>query len=165
MRVVVPVMSQAVEKFFGSSLGDASLAIASPSGKAALPVTDETFDVVVAGLALNWIPDPGAAVIEMERVVWPGGTVGAYVRDYAGEMQLVRTFWQAEVALDPAAAALERARQFPLCQPAPGQSKARSNSTPRAAKPGTLPIHGGHGRRFSRRWGVIGTGFKIPQLC
>ena len=77
MRVVVPVMSQAVEKFFGSSLGDASLAIASPSGKAALPMTDETFDVVVAGLALNWIPDPGAAVIEMERVVWPGGTVGA----------------------------------------------------------------------------------------
>ena len=34
-------------------------------------------------------------------------------------MQLVRTFWQAAIALDPAAAALDRARQFPLCQPAP----------------------------------------------
>jgi SAM-dependent methyltransferase len=85
----------------------------------ALPMPGETFDAVVASLALNWIPDPEAAITEMARVVQPGGTVGAYVWDYAGEMQLVRTFWQAAIALDPAAAALDQARQFPICQPEP----------------------------------------------
>jgi SAM-dependent methyltransferase len=85
----------------------------------ALPMKSETFDAVVAGLVLNWVPDSEAAVAEMARVVRPGGIAGAYVWDYAGEMQLVRTFWQAATALDPAAAALDQARQFPLCQPAP----------------------------------------------
>jgi SAM-dependent methyltransferase len=85
----------------------------------ALPMAGETFDAAVAGLALNWIPDAEAAVAEMARVVRSGGTVSAYVWDYAGEMQLVRTFWQAAIALDPPAAALDQARQFPLCHPAP----------------------------------------------
>jgi hypothetical protein len=34
-------------------------------------------------------------------------------------MQLVRSFWQAAIVLDPAAAALDQSRQFPICQPAP----------------------------------------------
>jgi ubiquinone/menaquinone biosynthesis C-methylase UbiE len=71
----------------------------------ALALRSATVDVVVAGLALNWIADPAAALAEMARVVRPGGTVAAYVWDYAGAMQLVRTFWQAAIALDPAAAA------------------------------------------------------------
>jgi SAM-dependent methyltransferase len=85
----------------------------------ALPIPGEIFDVAVAGLALNWISDPEAALAELARVVHPGGTVGAYVWDYAGEMQLVRTFWQAAIALDPDAARMDQARQFPLCQPEP----------------------------------------------
>jgi SAM-dependent methyltransferase len=71
----------------------------------------------VAGLALNFVPDPEAAVTEMVRVTRPGGIVGAYVWDYGGEMQLVRTFWQAAIALDPTAAIWDQGRQFPICQP------------------------------------------------
>jgi hypothetical protein len=55
----------------------------------------------------------------MVRTARPGGTVAAYVWDYSGEMQLVRTFWHAAIALDPAAAEHDRGRQFPICQPEP----------------------------------------------
>jgi SAM-dependent methyltransferase len=85
----------------------------------ALPTAGDAFDVAVAGLSLNFVPEPALAVAEMVRAVRGGGTVGAYVWDYAGEMQLVRSFWQAAIALDPAAAALDQGRQFPLCQPEP----------------------------------------------
>jgi SAM-dependent methyltransferase len=85
----------------------------------ALPVASDTFDVVVAGLVLNFIPDQETAATEMVRAARPGGTVGAYLWDYGGAMQFVRLFWQAAVALDPAAAAWDQARQFPICQPEP----------------------------------------------
>jgi hypothetical protein len=55
----------------------------------------------------------------MARVARPEGTVGAYVWDYAGEMQLVRFFWRAAIALDPAAAAWDQGRQCPICRPEP----------------------------------------------
>jgi SAM-dependent methyltransferase len=82
-----------------------------------LPVASEADDAVVAGLSLNFVPEPELAVAEMVRATRHGGSVGAYVWDYGGEMQLVRTFWQAAIALDPAAAAWDQARQFPICQP------------------------------------------------
>jgi SAM-dependent methyltransferase len=85
----------------------------------ALPVSSEAFDAVVAGLALNFVPEPEGALAEMVRAARSGGTVAAYVWDYAGEMQLVRTFWQAAIALDPAATAHDQGRQFPICQPEP----------------------------------------------
>jgi SAM-dependent methyltransferase len=85
----------------------------------ALPGPSEAYDAVVAGLALNVVPEPELAVAEMVRAAGRGGIVGAYVWDYGGEMQLVRTFWQAASALDPAAAAWDQARQFPICQPEP----------------------------------------------
>jgi hypothetical protein len=53
----------------------------------------------------------------MARAVRPGGTVAAYVWDYAGKMQLMRIFWDAAVALNPAAAELDEGRRFPLCSP------------------------------------------------
>jgi hypothetical protein len=68
-------------------------------------------------LGINFVPEPELAVAEMVRATRHGGSVGAYVWDYGGEMQLVRTFWQAAIALDPAAAAWDQARQFPICQP------------------------------------------------
>jgi ubiquinone/menaquinone biosynthesis C-methylase UbiE len=58
----------------------------------ALSAPAAAFDVVVAGLSLNRIPDPEAALAEMARIARSGGIVAAYVWDYAGEMQLVRTF-------------------------------------------------------------------------
>jgi SAM-dependent methyltransferase len=81
----------------------------------ALPFPDMMFDAVVAGLVLNFIPNPARAVAEMKRVLRAGGTGAVYVWDHAGEMQLTRYFWSAAVALDPEAQALDEARRFPLC--------------------------------------------------
>jgi hypothetical protein len=50
-------------------------------------------------------------------VARPGGTVALYVWDYAGEMQMMRRFWDAAVALDPAARNLDEGRRFVVCQP------------------------------------------------
>jgi SAM-dependent methyltransferase len=83
----------------------------------ALPVQDGGFDAAVAGLVLNFIPDPARALCELRRAVRPGGTVAVYVWDYAGEMQLMRWFWDAAVALDPAAGELDEGRRFPICEP------------------------------------------------
>jgi SAM-dependent methyltransferase len=85
----------------------------------ALPVETATYDVVVAGLVLNFVPDPGRAVAEMARVARPGSVVAAYVWDYAEGMQLLRYFWDAAVALDPSALELDEGRRFPLCKPEP----------------------------------------------
>ncbi len=82
-----------------------------------LPFADEAFDAVVSGLVLNFVPQPDRAAAEMARVARPGGIVAAYVWDYAGEMQLMRHFWDAAAALDPAARNLDEGRRFPLCKP------------------------------------------------
>jgi len=83
----------------------------------ALPAGGGAFERVVSGLVLNFFADPLVAVREMCRAAAPGGTVAAYVWDYAGRMQLMRYFWDAVVALDPAAEELDEARRFALCQP------------------------------------------------
>jgi SAM-dependent methyltransferase len=84
-----------------------------------LPVADGTFDAVVSGLVLNFVPDRPAALAEMRRAARPGGTVAAYVWDYPGEMQLMTHFWAAAVALDPGAVALDEAARFEFCRPGP----------------------------------------------
>ena len=84
-----------------------------------LPVADARVDAAVSGLVLNFVPDPAAAVAEMARVTRPGGRVAAYVWDYAGRMELIRRFWDAAVALDPAAGELDEGRRFGLCRPEP----------------------------------------------
>lgn len=85
----------------------------------ALPLPRGYADVTVSGLALNFVPDPGRAVAEFARVTEAGGVVAAYVWDYAEGMAMLRTFWDAAVALDPAAAALDEGQRFPLCRPEP----------------------------------------------
>jgi SAM-dependent methyltransferase len=85
----------------------------------ALPFPDSRFDAVASGLVLNFVPEPEAAVAELARVVTPGGVVGAYLWDYAEGMQMIRQFWDAATALDPAAAELDEGRRFPLCRPEP----------------------------------------------
>ena len=85
----------------------------------ALPVKDGEHDVVVSGLMLNFVPDAPKAVAEMKRALAPGGTAAAYVWDYAGEMQLMRRFWDTAVALDPQALELDEGRRFPIARPGP----------------------------------------------
>jgi SAM-dependent methyltransferase len=85
----------------------------------ALPAQDASFDAVVSGLVLNFVPKPERAAAEMVRVAKPKGVVAAYVWDYAGEMQMMRRFWDAAVALDPAAQRLDEGVRFPLCGPEP----------------------------------------------
>ena len=85
----------------------------------ALPLAAATCDAVVSGLVLNLVPSPAAMLLEMARVTRDGGIVAAYVWDYAGEMQLMRRFWDAAAAVDHAALSLDEATRFPICRPAP----------------------------------------------
>jgi SAM-dependent methyltransferase len=82
----------------------------------ALPFQDASFDDVLAQLVVNFMTDPPAGVREMKRVTRPGGCVAAAVWDYAGEMTLLRQFWDAAVALDPRATDRHEGR-MPYCAP------------------------------------------------
>jgi SAM-dependent methyltransferase len=85
----------------------------------ALPFDNRSFDAAVSGLVINFVPDMAKAVSEMGRVTRPGGTVAAYVWDYAGEMQMMRRFWDAAVALNSDASDMDEGRRFPVCHPEP----------------------------------------------
>lgn len=91
-----------------------------------LPVPDASFDAGVSGLVINFVPDQARAVRELYRVLRPGGVVGAYVWDYAGEMQMMRRFWDAAIALDPSVRDREEGLRFALCKPAPLAALFRS---------------------------------------
>lgn len=92
----------------------------------ALDLPEGSFDVIVSGLLLNFLPDRAQALAGMRRVARPGAVIGLYVWDYpggqtpgdpGGGMQMMRRFWQAAAALDPAAAGLSEDRRFPFCTP------------------------------------------------
>jgi len=83
----------------------------------AIPLDDASVDVVVSGLVLNFVPDQRAALAEMARVTGSGGTIGAYVWDYAGKMDLMRLFWDVAVELDADAGRMDEGIRFPLCRP------------------------------------------------
>lgn len=82
-----------------------------------LPVAGGSFDATVASLVMNFVSDQAKAVGEMGRATRPGGVVAAYVWDYAGEMQMMRTFWDAAIALDRSAIPLDEGCRFPVCRP------------------------------------------------
>lgn len=94
---------------FGVAVGSAT----------AIPAPDATFDRVVSALVLNFVDRPDEALAEMRRVTRSGGVMAAYVWDYAEGMGLLRSFWDAAVALDPAAAEVDEGRRFPVCRPEP----------------------------------------------
>jgi SAM-dependent methyltransferase len=79
-----------------------------------LPYADGQFDIVLAQLVLSYLEDPLAGVTEMRRVLHPGGTVAACVWDVAGEMHLLRSFWEAASAVDPEGAEPYDERNHPL---------------------------------------------------
>jgi SAM-dependent methyltransferase len=82
-----------------------------------LPVESSTFDAAVSGLVLNFVPQPDQMIAEMARAVRAGGVVALYVWDYPGKMQMLRHFWNAAVALDPAARDLDEGWRFSICNP------------------------------------------------
>jgi ubiquinone/menaquinone biosynthesis C-methylase UbiE len=82
-----------------------------------LPFRDGTFGAVVSALVLNFIPDLGAAMAEVHRVVERGGIASAYVWDYSGEMQFLRRFWDAAFRIDESSAALDEGKKFTITRP------------------------------------------------
>ena len=84
----------------------------------ALTFEDQSRDIAVSALVLNFVPDRQKALTEMKRVVRPGGTVAFYIWDYpGGGVQFMRAFWNAASALDPNARDLTEDRRFPYCTP------------------------------------------------
>ncbi|MGA4507943.1 class I SAM-dependent methyltransferase [Propionibacteriaceae bacterium G1746] len=66
-----------------------------------IPLADDTVDVALSQLVFHFIPDPESAVREQSRVVRPGGMIAACVWDYQAGMQLLRSFWDAALSLNP----------------------------------------------------------------
>ncbi len=81
----------------------------------ALSHPDASFDKTLALLVMNFIPDARTAAAEMRRVTRPGGVVAAAVWDYGEGMGMLRTFWDAAVALDPDAQGRHE-RHMPYCR-------------------------------------------------
>jgi ubiquinone/menaquinone biosynthesis C-methylase UbiE len=77
------------------------------AGAEALPFPDDGFDATLSQLVVNFMSDAEAGVREMVRVTRAGGIVASCVWDYAGEMTLIRSFWDAAREVDPERAAAE----------------------------------------------------------
>jgi SAM-dependent methyltransferase len=80
----------------------------------ALPFEDGAFDHALAQLVVNFMTDPAAGVREMRRVA---RRVSAAVWDYAGEMTLLRAFWDAAAELDPGARDRDEGRRMRFSTP------------------------------------------------
>lgn len=78
---------------------------------------DNEFDHALAQLVVNFMPDADAGLAEMRRVTRGGGVITACTWDYAEGMTLIRTFFDAAIALDPAAAEHDEGRHMRYCRP------------------------------------------------
>jgi SAM-dependent methyltransferase len=87
------------------------------SDATAVPFPDANFDAAVCGLGLNYISEPARALQEMQRVTRSGGTIAAYIWDYAQGVRFLREFWDAAIAVDPEARDFDQGRRFPMCSP------------------------------------------------
>jgi SAM-dependent methyltransferase len=108
--------SEAYVEFARSHVLDARVSFAAGDAQS-LPVEADVYGAAVSGLVLNFVPEPGKMIAEMTRSVCKGASVALYVWDYAGKVQLMRHFWNAAAALDPAARDLDEGRRFPICSP------------------------------------------------
>lgn len=82
----------------------------------ALPLADGEADVVASALVLNFVPDTAAALREMVRVAAGGGLVAACVWDYAGRMELIRSYWDTAAGLGLLAPGQDQGERFPICR-------------------------------------------------
>jgi len=81
----------------------------------ALPFADHAFDAALSQLVVNFMREAEAGVREMARVTRPGGVVASCVWDYAGEMTLLRAFWDAAREVVPEGAAADEGAVMPWC--------------------------------------------------
>jgi SAM-dependent methyltransferase len=102
-----------------------------------LPFADASFDVVLSQLVVNFTSDPQRAIDEMRRV--GRRTVAACVWDYAGEMTMLRAFWDAALELDPEAPDEGAVMRF--CTPAE-LAALWSGAKLRDVVTGELVVHG-----------------------
>lgn len=93
-----------------ATLGNAASFSVIPSAEQ-LPARSGGFDVIVSGLVLNFVPDPVRTLSAMRERAARGGTIAAYVWDYAG-MELLTHFWEEVTSLDAKAAASDESRRF-----------------------------------------------------
>jgi trans-aconitate methyltransferase len=84
-----------------------------------IDLPDDGLDYAVSGLVLNFMPDKAKALREMVRIVRPGGTVGLYVWDYAGHMQIMRYFFDSARLIDPNSSVYDDGINAPICRPEP----------------------------------------------
>jgi ubiquinone/menaquinone biosynthesis C-methylase UbiE len=80
-----------------------------------LPWESDAFDASLAQLVLHFVGDPEQGLRELRRVTRPGGTVAACTWDSRDEMRLLRTFWDAALAID--ASAPDESRMLRFTQP------------------------------------------------
>ncbi len=80
-----------------------------------LRFSDASFENSLSLLVFNYIPDTKKALREVIRVTKPGGCISAAVWDYGAGMRMLRGFWDATVASDPAAGKLDQLH-MPLCR-------------------------------------------------
>jgi SAM-dependent methyltransferase len=76
---------------------------------------DGAFHASLSLLVFNFIPDAAKALREVRRVTKPGGSVSAAVWDYGAGMRMLRVFWDAAAAVDPAAEKLDESHMR-LCR-------------------------------------------------
>ena len=83
-----------------------------------LPFAGASFDATCSQLVVNFLSDALAGLKEMRRVTRPGGLIAASVWDYAGEMTMLRMFWDAALEVDPVGAALlDDGKRMRYCEP------------------------------------------------
>lgn len=76
------------------------------AGAEALPFADESFDVVLSQLVVNFMDDAERGVREMARVTQRGGIIASCVWDYGEGMTMLRAFWDAAHEVEPERAAV-----------------------------------------------------------
>jgi SAM-dependent methyltransferase len=108
-RVAAVDPSPAAVETCGQALPGADVRLASVER---LPFGAGAFDAALAQLVIDKVDGP-AALREMRRVVRPAGVVAACVWDFESGMRLLRAFWDAALAVDPAGARAAGAGQRP----------------------------------------------------
>ena len=82
-----------------------------------LTLAPHSIDVAVSGLMLNFVPEPKTVLSQLLKITRPGGSIGIFVWDYASGMQMLRSFFDAAIALNPAAHEVDEGERFWVCRP------------------------------------------------